>query len=157
NLPAEDPLVTKTMVSLAAAYRDTRRLSDALALFNEALTLQKTNLSPMHPDTRATMLQIALALRDAGRFDDAQALYRDLMSSVQPGTKADDMELAHVLDALGCCYLQQNDYIDAERILRQALWLHEKRAPAHWETSRTRSRLGCALCGQKKYAEAEPL
>jgi hypothetical protein len=41
--------------------------------------------------------------------------------------------------------------------LRECLALREKRQPDDWRTFNTRSMLGGALLGQKKYADAEPL
>ena len=45
----------------------------------------------------------------------------------------------------------------AEPLLRECLAIREKAQPDDWTTFNTRSMLGSALCGQKKYAEAEPL
>jgi hypothetical protein len=42
-------------------------------------------------------------------------------------------------------------------MLREALAIREKAAPDAWWTFNTRSMLGEALLGQKRYAEAEPL
>ena len=45
----------------------------------------------------------------------------------------------------------------AEKVLRDCLGIREKAQPDEWTTCNTRSALGEALLGQKKYAEAEPL
>ena len=46
---------------------------------------------------------------------------------------------------------------DAEPILRESLAIREKNEPDAWTTFDTKSLLGGALAGQKKYADAEPL
>ena len=47
--------------------------------------------------------------------------------------------------------------LDAEPVLRECLALREKQQPDAWTTFNTKSMLGAALLGQKKYADAEPL
>jgi hypothetical protein len=42
-------------------------------------------------------------------------------------------------------------------VLRECLALREMKAPDEWTTFNTKSMLGGALLGQKKYADAEPL
>jgi hypothetical protein len=61
------------------------------------------------------------------------------------------------LEALGANLLQQRKWEDAEFVLRESLAIREKAEPDSWATHDTRSRLGGAMLGQKKYAEAEPL
>jgi eukaryotic-like serine/threonine-protein kinase len=47
--------------------------------------------------------------------------------------------------------------VEAEPALRESLAIREKKEPDDWRTFNTRSLLGGALLGQKKYADAEPL
>jgi hypothetical protein len=58
---------------------------------------------------------------------------------------------------LGLNLLQQKKWADAESILRECLSIRAKKQPDDWTTFNMQSRLGEALLGQKKYAEAEPL
>ena len=53
--------------------------------------------------------------------------------------------------------LQNKAWSSAEQILRECLTIREKEEPDDWRTFNTKSMLGEALQGQKKYAEAEPL
>jgi hypothetical protein len=46
---------------------------------------------------------------------------------------------------------------EAESPLTEALAIREKKVPDAWTTFNTKSMLGGALVGQKKYADAEPL
>ena len=48
-------------------------------------------------------------------------------------------------------------FIQAEPLLRECLAIREKKEPDDWKTFNTKSMLGGALLGQKKYEEAEPL
>jgi hypothetical protein len=46
---------------------------------------------------------------------------------------------------------------DAEPVLRECLAIRLQKEPDAWTTFNTKSMLGAALLGQKKYADAEPL
>jgi hypothetical protein len=46
---------------------------------------------------------------------------------------------------------------EAEPLLRECLTIRAKTQPDAWLTYKTKSMLGAALLGQKKYADAEPL
>jgi hypothetical protein len=53
--------------------------------------------------------------------------------------------------------LETGQYDRAEPLLRSALAWAERQTPGTLVAVQTRSALGAALAGQKKYAEAEPL
>ena len=53
--------------------------------------------------------------------------------------------------------LSAKAFDQAEPLLRECLAIREKTQPDVWSTFNTKSMLGGALLGQKKYAEAEPL
>ena len=61
------------------------------------------------------------------------------------------------LSQVGLDLLKCGQYSSAETILRECLAIREKQTPDVWTTFNTRSMLGGALLGQKKYADAEPL
>jgi hypothetical protein len=48
------------------------------------------------------------------------------------------------------------EFTAAESLLRECLEIREKAEPDLWSTFNTKSMLGGALLGQKKYSEAEP-
>jgi eukaryotic-like serine/threonine-protein kinase len=50
-----------------------------------------------------------------------------------------------------------NNCAEAEAVVREALTFREAKEPDAWTTFNTKSMLGGAPLGQKKYAEAEPL
>ena len=53
--------------------------------------------------------------------------------------------------------IQQAKYSEAEPLLRESLAIREKTQPDVWTTFNTKSLLGGALLGQKKYTDAELL
>ena len=70
---------------------------------------------------------------------------------------ADSPALAADLVALGSNLLEQHDWIEAERVLREGLKSGEAKRPDDWSVFEARSLLGASLMGEQKYAEAEPL
>ncbi len=69
----------------------------------------------------------------------------------------DSPELAYLLAQIGRAFLEQENWTEAESLLRECLAIREKVVPDSWTTFNTCSSLGGSLLGQKKYAEAEPL
>jgi tetratricopeptide (TPR) repeat protein len=65
--------------------------------------------------------------------------------------------LANSIAARATGLLLQGKPEKAEKAARKCLAIREKETPEDWRTFNTRSLLGAALLGQKKYDEAEPL
>jgi hypothetical protein len=68
-----------------------------------------------------------------------------------------DPTFAGVLAAVSLELLQHHQYPTAETYLRECLTIREKKLPDDWVLFNTKSMLGGALAGQKKFQEAEPL
>jgi hypothetical protein len=62
-----------------------------------------------------------------------------------------------MIEQLGLSLLQAHAFPDAETLLRECLTIRERTQPDAWTTFNTKSLLGGALLGQKKYTAAEPL
>ena len=62
-----------------------------------------------------------------------------------------------MLAPIGQSLLRREKWTEAEPHLRRCLAIGEKSKPDDWSTFYTKSMLGGALLGQKKYAEAEPM
>jgi tetratricopeptide (TPR) repeat protein len=103
------------------------------------------------------MSSLALTYRDLQKFADAEILYRDLLAHHRKNSGADSTELASTLGSLGECLLRQDEYAQAEPLLRESLAVFEVKLPDSWKTSQIQSRLGMAMLGQGRFAEAEPL
>ena len=53
--------------------------------------------------------------------------------------------------------IKRKEWTEAEPLLRECLAIRELKEPDDWRTFNTKSLLGGALLGQRKYTEAEPL
>jgi tetratricopeptide (TPR) repeat protein len=60
--------------NLAAAYRDARRLAEAIALLKRTLTDCEQALGAAHPDTLASCKNLVLSYQAAGRLKEAEEL-----------------------------------------------------------------------------------
>src|SRR5262249_36844961 len=60
------------------------------------------------------------------------------------------------MGTIGRLLVKNEQYLRAEKPLRRCRAIVETTEPDAWTTFNTQSRLGAALLGQKKYAEAEP-
>ena len=66
-------------------------------------------------------------------------------------------QLAGQLASIALSRLKAKAFAEAEPLVRECLAIRVKTQPDDWRTFNTKSMLGGALSGQKKYAAAEPL
>jgi hypothetical protein len=153
---ADHPTTLTTLSNLAGAYRDAGKLPEAIALFEQAATgIAKRRFLDEYagPIIRAT----STAYEQAGQLDKSEGWRRQWLAVVKQQAGADSPAYAGELAALGLNLLQQEKWTDAEPIVCECLAIREKKEPDDWRTFNTRSLLGGAISGQKKYTEAEPL
>ena len=84
-------------------------------------------------------------------------LSKELIAEVRKTVDAGSPELAGFLAQVGRKLLEAHEYAAAEPYLRECVEIRDKKQPDEWTTFNSRSMLGAALLGQKKYADAEPL
>jgi tetratricopeptide (TPR) repeat protein len=145
------PLTLVIQTSLGIDYREVGRSDEAIAM------LEAVYKGGRSPDPPWIHRQLVLAYLRAGKTPEATALLSDQVRSARQQFPADSPELAAALAAAGQGLIDAESYLDAERLLREALALREKLAPDNWQTHNTKSLLGGALLGQRNYADAEPL
>ena len=157
HLGPEHPDTLTSMNNLANAYRDAGKLDLALPLYEQTLELMKAKLGPEHPHTLSSMNNLANAYSDAGKLDLALPLYEQTLELRKAKLGPEHPHTLDSMNNLAAAYLDVTQPERAETYLREALAIREKRFPDHWETFQTKSLLGDALAGQKKFQEAEPL
>ena len=92
-----------------------------------------------------------------GKFVEGETLLSEDLSNVRAKLPTDESALGGRLHHLALALLLQERFAEAEPFARESLELREKKTPAEWSTFSSRSLLGGAMLGQKKYADAEPL
>jgi serine/threonine protein kinase/predicted negative regulator of RcsB-dependent stress response len=126
-----------------------------------ALTDRTVAVLSENADERAIACLIRAQLLEAwNQQDRANADWERLRDWLEGQRKKDgpkSADTAGFLAMLGIRLLKLQKYKEAESILRECLTIREQLLPDNWVLFNTRSMLGGALLGQKKYAEAEPL
>jgi eukaryotic-like serine/threonine-protein kinase len=146
-----------SMGCLAFCQEAASQLDLALRLFEQTFSLAKARMGMDHPYTLVIMNSLANCNLAAGRFDHAIPLLRELAFHRKQEVGADSSSYAGVLASLGQSLSQEKEWAEGEATLREALAIRELKEPDLWQTFNTKSLLGGALLGQKKYVEAEPL
>jgi serine/threonine protein kinase/tetratricopeptide (TPR) repeat protein len=147
----------KSMNDLAAAYRAAGRLDEGVRLAEEALNRRKAKLGLEDADTTDSMTTLALLQIAKKQYGSAETVLTEATALVSKRKGATPAAKANMQMLLGDCLLLEGKFARAESELRACLAVKDKVASDAWRTSWTRSLLGSALAGLKKYALAEPL
>lgn len=146
------PETYRLLANLGVNYRDAGRLEEAVSLLKRA-----HQASRQYASLRWVAGELQIAYVRSGKSMEAIALIKEKIVSSQASMTTDSLEYASVLAQSGLTMLELKAWADAEPLLRQCLAIREKKEYDAWRTFGTKSILGGALLGQKKYAEAEPL
>jgi len=133
-------------------YMDAGRLAEALPLLEEANRAVRKD-----PTLRWVRGQLLDAYIKAGRNDEAGALAKEMLTEARAELPAGSPQLAGMLAQAGLLLLKTKNCAEAEAVVREALTIREAKESDAWTTFNTKSLLGGALLGQKKYAASEPL
>jgi tetratricopeptide (TPR) repeat protein len=157
KLGGDDASTIGTAIDLAVNYRDARRLPDAHRVIDEWLPRATTKLGVEHPTTHFAMRTAATIYEGSEAPGKAEPLRRELVELTRRRAGADSREYATELMNLGWNIMRQAKWSDMEPVVREGLAIRERTEPGAWTTANTKSMLGGALLGLKKYAEAEPV
>jgi serine/threonine protein kinase/tetratricopeptide (TPR) repeat protein len=146
-----------TMNNLALAYQKAGRPDDALPLLQETFKLKERRLTRQHPDTLVTLANLGVTYRNAGRLAEAASMLEEASDGLKARLGPDHPHTRLAKNSLAETYRRLGDHAGLERLLREVLAAREQKEPEGWATYNTKSLLGGALLGQKKYADAEPL
>ena len=147
----------KSERDVARVYQDLGRLDEAHVLIKDAADRANSTLGRKHRDTLNALCDLADSYLLLGRLDEALEVARGFPDRDDPKTARPSVERADAETVLGRIQLARKAWTEAEAPLKNALAIREITAPKDWATFNTRSLLGAALLGQKKYADAEPL
>jgi serine/threonine protein kinase len=156
-LGADHPETLITLNNLGTVYRDSGRPAEAVPLLEEAVRLHTLKLGPDHYTTMIFSGNLATVYRDTGRLNEARTLFEETLRRQMAKLSADHPSRLLVLNHTGACLLKMKKYDEADVLLRDCLALRTRKAPGEWWVSHTKSHLGQAATGLKRYAEAEAL
>jgi serine/threonine protein kinase len=148
----EHPNTLYAMANLGVNYREGGRLEESIPLLVTAYREGRK-----HAALNWVSGELQVAYERAGKAPEAIALMKERLATARATFPPESPQLEAALSQAGVTLLRLKAWADAEPILRECLDLRESRQPQTWTTSNTKSLLGSALLGQKKFAEAEPL
>ena len=137
---------------LALTYKAAGKLDLALPLFEKCYGAAKK-----YPELRLEGTFLLDAYLQAEKPEQAAALVKKLLADAPCQWPKESPELAGEFARIALLLLQAKAFTEAEPLLRESLAIREKTQPDEWTTFATKSMLGGAFLGQKKYTEAEPL
>jgi len=152
KLGPEHPNTLNSMNNLALAYRDAGKPDLAVPLFEEAYRAGKK-----YPSLRGVGVNLLEGYVQAGKTEQAASLAKELLAEARTQLPEESPQLAGQLASIAVSLLQAKAFTEAEPLLQECLSIRDKTQPDEWTTFNSRSMLGGALLGQKKFAEAEPL
>ena len=157
NPGPEHPDTLRTRDALAAAYHRGGRTAQAIALQEETVKLAKRKMALEHPHALLFKSNLAEMYSAAGRWSEAVPMHEEVYKLARAKLGLDHPETLNFLDRLANAYLETRRWSDAEGLLRESLRIQESKRADDWLRFQSMSRLGAALVGQKKLAEAAPL
>ncbi len=148
----------RTVAYLGISYKEAGRLNEGMLLLEEAYRASKQ--VPQLAFTGRALLESYTKAADPTKPEDLArvvSLTNELLAAARDTLPKDSPELAGQLAAASMTLLTFKEWDAAEPLIREALTIREAKEPDDWRTFNTKSMLGGALLGQKKFADAEPL
>lgn len=131
--------------------------AQAIPLLEKVVERRMARLSPDHPHTLLSLHWLAVMYTRHVVGPDSRPCYATRLPALRKRLPADSLVWVSVAAATANLLLDGRNYAAAEPLLRECLAAREEKQPDAWTTFHTKSRLGEALAGLKKYADAEPL
>jgi eukaryotic-like serine/threonine-protein kinase len=151
------PETLNCLMNLAWGYLAAGKLDRSIPLMEETVEKMKIELGSDHPRTISGMRNLARGYEDIGKLKQADFLLRDVLERQRKMKDSNASELAATLFLLGRNLILQGRYAESEPLARKCLEIQERAMPESWRLFCSKSILGAALLGQKKYADAETL
>ncbi len=161
TLPEGDPMWSILINSLmAAGYTVWYTPHEAIAseFWNAALTIQRRELPPDHPDIAATVTLLAGIWNRQGRLADSEALLRESIAALRRVHRAGALSVAQGESMLGETLMLQGRFDEAEPVL---LASHEDTLvalgdPSHWRVLESYMRIISLYDNWKQPDKSEP-
>ncbi|MCE9563778.1 MAG: protein kinase [Planctomycetes bacterium] len=163
SLDPSDPSLVESKQALARIYLVSQQYDKVLPLCDHVIADLRRLCGPDSTDTLEFLDIAATASAGAKLFDREETYLRELIriTAIMYGKSSE--RTTHVMARLALQLLTHEKWVAAETVLRECLAIREELAQRprsilpKWIVFNTRSMLGAALLGQKKFAEAEPL
>jgi tetratricopeptide (TPR) repeat protein len=154
---AQGELAAMLLHHLADVLRERKALPEARLLAEEGYALFRRNPGWPRAERQHAGFVLKEILVAQGDLEAAAVVCRQRLEDLQADGQPDSPERAGLLSEFTLVLLADQKFPEAEAVARQSLMIREKQIPDDWRTFNSRSLLGGALLGLKRFAEAEPL
>jgi tetratricopeptide (TPR) repeat protein len=154
---ADSPMTLTAKNNLALAYWDLTQADRAVDLMEEVVERRITVIGSEHQHTLTSLNSLGFMYTRFIVGPDFKPCYVTRLPALRKRLPADSPVWLTVATFTANKLLDGTDYAAAEPLLRECLEVGEAKQPRVWRTFHMKFRLGEALVGQKKYADAEPL
>jgi eukaryotic-like serine/threonine-protein kinase len=129
----------------------------AEAIYRALLEARRERHGDVHGEVAAALQNLAVTVKDQGRYEEAEQLSRAAFETFEQARGTGFFQTAFPLLTIAEIALIQGDYAEAETVARHALTLLSTALPpGHFTTSVAECRVGQALAGRGRRAEARP-
>ena len=119
--------------------------------------VRRLKASPKIDDPSFAIKELISVYEETAPVKEAAATRTNLLADWKREYADDPGSYATSLAGYGLELLRARKWNAAETVLRECVSIREQEEPDEWTTFNTKSLLGGALLGQRRYAEAEPL
>jgi hypothetical protein len=138
-------------------FRRTRRWAKAAEIFKGVIRDSTAGHGPDSPAVLLARYNLAGTYEESDGWDVAEPFRREQLAACRRRDPPGSDDIANQLGRLGANLIHQHKWQEAELLLNECLTIREKRSSDHWTRFQAMSRLGGAILGQRRFAEAEPL
>ncbi|MBI2689731.1 MAG: tetratricopeptide repeat protein [Acidobacteria bacterium] len=147
-----------TLSNIGEVQRTQRRLQEADATFQRALTIKREILGANHPDVATSLNNLAALRQDLGDSGGAEKLYLEALAIRERQSPADRPALASLLNNLGTLYRKMERLENAEKYMYRAVQLWEEAlGPQHPALAAGLNNLAELMMTANRGTDAEPL
>ncbi len=149
----QHPEVASSLQLLAVPLVSLGHNHDAEACYREAVAIRQ-NFPASAARSAASLIA---ALEQQGSLAEIDGMLSRSVDFMRARFGPESSEVAFACAPRVHVLLLEGRFAEAEKPARECLAIREKLRPDNWSTFHTRSMLGAALTGQRKFTEAEPL
>jgi tetratricopeptide (TPR) repeat protein len=155
KLGPDHPNTLGTLENFARAEQAAHNPNEALKHFRLAVERYETS-SRFHGPTDSAYNGVGQCLEELHEYDEAEVWRQKWVTVARERSGADSLPYASAMANLGLNLLKQGKWAAAESAARESFRIREKSEPELWSTFNSRSLVGGALLGQKRFGDAEP-
>jgi len=156
-LPADDPLVARTLSFLASILRRQGDYPGAAEFFERAIAIEEAGFGAGHPETLHTLNNFAVLLSTTGDYAGSAALLHRVVSIREGELGLDSPELVPTLSSLAFVLQKQGDFDTARDLYDRSLAILNDAGPETPFLAMTLNNYAMLLETQGDFAGARPM